>query len=198
MAQMAQETKAFLKELVSELRATPREDELAHKRAMAKNLARLKAMKEATFKSKRFAYYIVGREGSYFQGKMYEPGEVIKIPLAAPYDGLPSKTFMPASEESIAAAENEARFNKAKEGAEAIAAADDDALDPDELAADRAAGATSDDEEPEADEDEEPAEEDDVHAAPTPPAKSAKSKAGKPAPKKGKAGKGRASDQDVA
>lgn len=198
MAKMSSDVKQLTDALLRLIPDAPKGPTPESKAMKAKQLA----LKKATFKSKRFAYYIVGREGAYQLGKSYNAGEVIKVPLEAPYHGLPSKTFLAATPESIATAENEARLAKAEEDARAIPAADDDALDADELAADRLASSEAEaDEEPEEPETEEPpAEEPEVLPAPPPKPRGAK-KPSKPAPKKGTAGKRatrRASDTDVA
>lgn len=185
MAQMSSETKAFLKELVSELRSTPKAEDLAHKKARAADDKRRKEIRAATFKTKRFAHYVVGGQGAYAQGRSYNEGDIIRLPI----DALPSLTFRPVDQEGVALIEFEAAQKKRALEESAGAAADDDALDPDELAADAAAANAEDDAELE----------EDLEAAPTPPA--APKKKGKAEPKRGTAGKGkakRASDQDVA
>lgn len=162
------------------------------KRAQAKRAA----IKKAAFKTKRFAHYIVGHQGAYAEGRLYEVGELIRLPL----DKDPSVTFKPASERGVAIAEAEAAKKKAEFDELSGAAKDDDALDADELQAETAATSDEGDAEAEADAAEETV--DDVEEVDDKPAKPAKKKAAgkkataKPAPKRGKAG--RASDQDVA
>lgn len=142
--------------------------------AAAKKRAEIKA---AAFKSKRFAYYIVGHQGAYRQGRLYQKGEVILLP----HGEDPSVTFKPATEQGVMVAERVVAKRKAEEAELAGLAKDDEGLDTDELLADANKAAPD---EPEGDESEAEPEEK--------PAKVAKAKPAK------KPGKGRASDKDVA
>ncbi len=54
------------------------------------------ALREATFKKGKFAYYKVGNQGAYSQGVSYQPGDVIRRPV----DVLPSLNWSPVADET--------------------------------------------------------------------------------------------------
>lgn len=199
MAKMTSEVKQLTDALLRLLPDRPKGPTPEQKEMRRKQ----KALHAATFKTKRFAHYIVGRQGAYAEGKSYKEGEVIRLPV----DQLPSHTFQAVDRDGVAVAELEAK-RKARELEESAgSAADEPGLDADELELDRRAAAIAeDDEETSVEEDVEAAEADvdeepEVKPAPTRPARAARPPKVKPTPPKGKAGKkkgARASDQDVA
>lgn len=160
-----------------------------HKAARTKRAA----IKAAAHKTKRNAYYVVGREGAYRDGRLYAKGEIITLPL----DEDPSHTFKPASPAHLGAAAAAEAKRKAEEAELVGADVEDDDGDVEPPAGDDGEDA-ADDEAPEVDQDE--AEEPDADEEPAAPAPK-KPKAGKAKPKAGKAtpaGSKRASDTDVA
>jgi hypothetical protein len=176
------ELTAAMKEILARL-PTPPKDGVTEE--FKRSVAKQKAIRAATHKTKKYAYYLVGPEGGFVGGKMHVAGEVVQMPV----DKLPSKTWKPVDAQGVAVAEAKAAKAAAEAAEFAVSAADDEALDADELEA-----------EPEVEVNEE-SDAEEPEAKPTPPAKpkAKAAAAAKPAPKKGKAGKSnRASDQDVA
>lgn len=175
MAELSKDIAAGLAEFLKNMPAAPKGPSPEAIEA-AKKRAKIKAR---AFKSTRFAYYIVGRKGAYSKGKLYKPGELIKLAL----DKEPGVGWFPATKDGVALAEaaEVERLRKASGSVSAIAAAE---------AAELEADGDEDGDEVEDAGDVEP--EPDV----TPPAPAPKKKTTtpKPAPKKKGA---RASDTDV-
>lgn len=198
-AKLSEDIAAGLAEFLKSLPTPPKDGVTLEAKVAQKKRAAIKAK---AHKTKRHAYYVVGRDGAYREGRLYTQGEVITLPV----DEDPSHTFRPATAAHLGAAAA-AEAKRSAEAAELngadlddgddVSPPADDAEEVDDEQLDAAAEIDGDDaedtdEEPEADAVEEPEEVD----APAPK----RAKAGKATkPKAGKVGKaGRTSDRDVA
>ncbi len=85
-----------------------------------RDAAKRAEIKKAAFKDSTHAHYVVGPQLFYSKGKLYQAGEIVRLPL----DQEPSITFRPASTKGVAAVEAAEAAEGAGVGDELVASSE--------------------------------------------------------------------------